>query len=513
MTDGGTPEQADRRPALKSRHLTMIGLGGVIGSGLFVGSGAGIASAGPGILLSFMLAGALATLVMRMLGELAAALPDSGSFSAYAERAFGSWAGFTVGWLHWWTLCIAIAAEATAAGAVLHGLAPAVPHWCFTLAVMSLFTVLNLAAVGVFGEFEFWLAGIKVAALVGFLVLGALAIAGLLPGVEAPGTSLLTGHGGFLPHGWAAVVTGFVTVLFSFGGMEVVAIGAAESRDPSTAVVRAVRATLWRILLFFIGSIAVIVMLLPWDSAAEGRSPFVAVLDRLGIPAAAGIMDVVILVALLSALNANLYAASRMVRSLADRGEAPRRMAAVSRRGAPWPAVLLSTGLGFVGVLLTWLSPDTVFPFLATSIGATMLFVWLAIVGSQIVLRPRLEREAPHTLRVRMWGFPYLSWVALAVIIAGMALMATSDRTRPQLLSTSVVVAVLLAVAAARARRSRADRAGKTHIPEGPARAPLQEPHGVLVVGSVSDGGADLHRDPSPNGLRRRPRDGIAPGE
>ncbi|MFD7163978.1 amino acid permease [Streptomyces violascens] len=471
---------------LKSRHLTMLGLGGVIGSGLFVGSGAGIGEAGPAILLSYALAGALATVVMRMLGELAAAMPDSGSFSAYAEKAFGKWAGFTVGWLHWWTLCISVAAEATAAGAVLHAWLPAVPHWCFTLAVMVLFTALNLSAVGLFGEFEFWFAGVKVVAIVGFLLLGGLALAGAVPGVEAPGRTNLTAYEGFLPHGWPAVVTGFVMVLFGFGGMEVVAIGAAESDDPSGSVVRAVRATVWRILLFFVGSIAVIVTLLPWNSAEVGRSPFVAVLDHLGIPAAAAVMDAVILIALLSALNANLYAASRMVSSLAARGEAPRRMSAVSPRGAPRAAVLASTGLGFLAVLLTCLWPRTVFPILASSIGATMLFVWLAIVASELVLRPRLEKEARHTLHVRMWCFPYLSWAALAVLLGGIVVMAANDRTRPQLLSTSAVVAVLLAAAGVRALRSRKRAPAVTHgTPPVPA-----EPHRVNVT--TENGGMTL---------------------
>ncbi|MFE0106548.1 amino acid permease [Streptomyces sp. NPDC059009] len=444
-----------RGSTLKARHLTMLGLGGVIGSGLFVGSGTGIADAGPGILISYAFAGGLTVLIMRMLGELSAALPDSGSFSSYAEKAFGPWAGFTVGWLHWWTLCIAIAAESTAASASLHAWLPAVPRWALMTAVMALFTAVNLTAVGVFGEFEFWFAGIKVAAIVVFLAVGAVAVVGGLPGTAAPGLAHLTGDGGFLPHGWAAVATGFIAVLFGFGGMEVVTVAAAESDDPAAAVAKAVRSAVWRVLVFFIGSVAVIVTLLPRGETGADRSPFTSVLDRLGVPAAAGIMDVVVLIALLSALNANLYTASRMVHSLAQRGEAPRSLRPLSRRGAPCRAVLVSAGFGFVAVLLTYWWPDTVFPFLAKTIGATMLFVWLSIAASQIVLRRRLEADSPHLLRLRMWGFPLLSWLALAAICGALLLMAVTPGARGQLAATSAVVAVLLCASAARSTRVR----------------------------------------------------------
>ncbi|MCX5206716.1 amino acid permease [Streptomyces sp. NBC_00237] len=448
---------------LRTRHLTMLGLGGAIGSGLFVGSGMGIAHAGPAIVLSYLLAGGVTILVMRMLGELAAVTPDQGSFSTYAQKAFGPWAGFTVGWLHWWTLCVAIAAEATAAAATLHAWIPSIPQWAMALMVMSLFTGLNLAAVGLFGEFEFWFAGIKVAAILAFLVLGALAVSGALPHTDVPGLTNLTGHGGFLPHGWWAVVTGFILVLSSFGGMEVVTIAAAETSDPPSAVARAVRATVWRVLVFFVGSITVVITLLPWDAASVVRSPFVAVLDRLGVPAAAGLMDVVVLVALFSALNANVYAASRMAQSLGVRQQGPAWLASRSTQGVPRAAVLSSTGLGFLAVLLIYWWPQTVFPFLLKTIGATMLIVWLAIAGSQLVLRGKLEAVTPRVnLRVAMWWHPYLSWLAVAALAGALLLMAVTPETRPQLIATSAVTGVLLLIAAL--------RAGRVGAPSIPAR-------------------------------------------
>ncbi|MGI5469301.1 amino acid permease [Streptomyces sp. CA-132043] len=455
--------------ALRPRHLTMLGLGGAIGSGLFVGSGLGISGAGPAVLLCYVLAGALTVLVMRMLGELASASPDGGSFSVYAARAFGRGAGFTVGWLHWWTLCVAVAAESTASSGILHSWCPAVPAWGFALVVMVFFTGLNLTAVGMFGEFEFWFAGIKVAAVVLFLAVGSLAVCGALPGVRAPGMANLTGHGGFLPHGWVAVAAGFTSVLASFGGMEVVTIAAAETADPAASVARAVRSTVWRILLFFVGSVALIVMLVPWDSAAVGRGPFSATLDRLGMAGAGPVMDAVVLLALLSALNANLYGAARMVRSLAARGEAPRALAAGSPGGTPRVAVLLSSGVGFGAVLLGLWQPDTVFRFLVQSVGATMLYVWLAIAGSHVRLRGRgADRTDPAS--VRMWGSPWLPRAVVAFLAGTLVLMALTPGSRPQMLTTTALTAALATVAGLRALHAR--RRSSRIAPTGPAVPP-----------------------------------------
>ena len=440
---------------LKQRHLTMLGLGGVIGAGLFVGSGAGIAVAGPGIVLSYLIAGALAMLIMRMLGEMAAAMPASGAFSVHAERALGRWAGFAVGWLYWFLLVVVLAVEATGAATIAHGWAPAVPQWAWVLVFMVVFTVANLAAVKNFGEFEFWFAALKVGAIVAFLVLGALAIVGLLPDTDPVGLANLTGQGGFLPHGWSGVVSGVLAVVFAFGGLEVVTIAAAESDDPARNVARAVRSAVWRILLFYVGSMVVIVTLLPWTAMRPGQSPYVAVLDSIGVPAAGQIMNVVVFVALLSALNANLYGSSRMVFSLAERGEGPRGLLKVTRGGVPRRAVLASVAFGFVSVLLNLKWPDSVFLYLLNAVGAVLLFVWGLIAVSQLRLRRRIEREAPWTLTLRMWGFPWLTWVALAAMAAVLVLMLTDDGTRPQVLWSSAATVAVLLVARVRGLRTK----------------------------------------------------------
>ncbi|MGW3656883.1 amino acid permease [Streptomyces sp. NPDC005151] len=447
---------------LKQRHLTMLGLGGVIGAGLFVGSGAGIAVAGPAIVVSYLIAGTLAMLVMRMLGEMSAAMPASGSFSVHAERALGRWAGFSVGWLYWFLLVVVLAVEATAAATIAHGWVPAVDQWAWVLVFMVVFTVANLTAVKNFGEFEFWFAALKVAAIVAFLVLGLLAIFGLLPDTDPVGLTNLTGQGGFLPNGWAGVVSGVLTVVFAFGGLEVVTIAAAETDDPARAVGRAVRSAVVRILFFYVGSMLVIVTVLPWTAQQAGLSPYVKVLGSIGVPSAGQIMNIVVFVALLSALNANLYGSSRMIFSLAERGEGPRGLLKVSggqdgngEGGVPRRAVLASVAFGFVSVLLNLKWPDSVFLYLLNSVGAVLLFVWGLIAASQLRLRRRIEREAPEALTLRMWFFPWLTWLTLVALVAVLVLMLTDDVARPQVLWSAGATGLMLLVALAREVRDR----------------------------------------------------------
>ncbi|RFU84873.1 amino acid permease [Streptomyces triticagri] len=454
LTDGLTPEPL--AGGLKQRHLTMLGLGGVIGAGLFVGSGAGIALAGPGIVVSYLVAGALAFLVMRMLGEMSAAMPASGAFSVHAERAIGRWAGFTVGWLYWFLLVVVLAVEATAAAQIAHGWVEPVPQWAWVLVFMVVFTVANLAAVKNFGEFEFWFATLKVVAIVLFLGLGVLAVFGVLPDTDPVGLTHLTGHGGFFPNGVQGVVSGVLAVVFAFGGLEVVTIAAAESDDPARSVSRAVRSAVWRILLFYVGSMLVIVTVLPWTEQSAGLSPYVKVLDAIGIPSAGQIMNIVVFVALLSALNANLYGSSRMVFSLAERGEAPRGLLKVSGGGVPRRAVLASVAFGFVSVLLNLEWPDSVFLYMLNAVGSVLIFVWALIAVSELRLRRRIEREAPERLVLRMWAFPYLTWAALAAMAALVGLMLTDDTARPQLLWSTAATGAVLVVAGLREWRERA---------------------------------------------------------
>jgi L-asparagine transporter-like permease len=441
------PEQnAALSHGLKQRHLSMIALGGVIGAGLFVGSGAGIAAAGPSIVLAYALSGLLVMLVMRMLGEMSAAYPSSGSFSAHAERAVGPWAGFTAGWSFWVLLCTAVGLEGIGAAKIVTGWVPGTPEWAWVALFMLVFLGTNLAAVKNFGEFEFWFAALKVGAISLFLVLGVLAVAGVLPGGDSPGLSHLTGEGGLLPGGTDGLVVGLLASIFAYGGLETVTIAAAESENPVKGVASAVRTAMWRIAVFYIGSMAVIVTLVPWDSkAVVEKGPYVAALDHIGIPGAGQLMNVVVFVALLSAMNANIYGSSRIAYSLVERGQGPRFLGRVSG-GVPRIAVLASSVFGFLCVVLSYWRPDDVFAWLLNMIGAVILVVWILIAVSQLLLRRRIEREAPERLVVRMWAFPWLTWVALAGMAAVFVLMAREPSTRTQLYWSGGMTAVLAAV-------------------------------------------------------------------
>ncbi|MFD0429134.1 amino acid permease [Streptomyces zhihengii] len=474
------PDAAQLSHGLKQRHLSMIALGGVIGAGLFVGSGAGIAAAGPSIVVAYALSGLLVMLVMRMLGEMSAANPASGSFSVHAERAIGPWAGFTAGWAFWFLLCVAVGLEAMGAAKIMTNWLPGTPEWAWVALFMLVFCGTNLAAVKNFGEFEFWFAALKVGAIALFLGIGVLAIAGVLPGTEAPGTANLTGDGGFLPNGVDGLVVGLLASVFAYGGLETVTIAAAESEHPVQGVAKAVRTAMWRIAVFYIGSMAVIVTLVPWndpDVADPDKGPYVTTLAHLDIPGAATALQIVVFVALLSAMNANIYGASRMACSLVARGQGPK---AVGRTfgGVPRVAVLVSSVFGFLCVLLSYWRPEDVFQWLLNMIGAIILVVWIFIAVSQLILRRRTEREEPEKLVVRMWLFPVLTWIALLGMGAVFVLMLREEATRLQLLGTGILTVALAAggLALQKRRESRtADEAERAAPPAEQPGAPARE--------------------------------------
>ncbi len=448
---------------LKPRHLSMIAIAGVIGAGLFVGSGAAIQQAGPGILVAYAAAGIVVILVMRMLGEMAAAHPETGSFSTYADKALGRWAGFSIGWLYAWFWIIVLGVEATAGAAIMHRWVPGVDQWQWALILMVLLTLTNVVSVKSYGEFEFWFASVKVAAIIVFLLLGIVAILGFLPGVDAPGLSNLTGNGGFFPSGPGAVLAGVLVVVFSFFGAEIATIAAGESENPVDAVKKAVKSTVWRILVFYIGSVAIVVTLLPWNDASVAKSPYVAVIELFGIPGAGTIMDIVVLTSVLSCLNSGLYTASRMLFSLSTRGDAPKSWRKISKRGVPVSAVLASTVVGFVTVGLNYLSPDKVFLFMVNTSGAIALFVWLVIALSQLILRRRMGAEAKD-LALKMWFFPYLTWLSIAAITALIVGMVIVPQTREALLLSVGLAAVVVAIGVFRYRNKGANEAAAVEL-------------------------------------------------
>jgi GABA permease len=426
---------------LSQRQLNMIALGGVIGAGLFVGSGVVIGEAGPAAFITYALCGVVVVLVMRMLGEMATANPSTGSFADYARQALGGWAGFSVGWLYWYFWVVVVGFEAIAGGAVISYWVDA-PLWLLSLVLMLTMTATNLFSVAAFGEFEFWFAGIKVAAIAVFLGLGSLFVLGAWPrhGIDF---SNLTSHGGFFPHGADAVFGAVSVVISAMVGAEVATIAAAETANPERAVARATKSVVARIVIFYVGSVFLLAVIVPWDSHQPGASPYVAALREMGIPAAGHIMNAVVLTAVLSCLNSGLYTASRMLFVLAARQEAPLQLVKVGRRGVPYIAIMCSSVVGFLCVIMAWVAPGSVFVFLLKSSGALVLSVYLLIALSQIVLR---RRTPSQTLRVKMWLFPGLSILTLAGIVAVLVLMAFDPNARTELwlglLSWAVVLAL-----------------------------------------------------------------------
>lgn len=433
---------ATSQRGLKVRHLTMMGLGSAIGAGLFLGSGQGIAVAGPGILVSYVLAGIIVVLVMRMLGEMGSAIPHSSSFSYYAKVAIGRGTGFVVGWLYWYLLVLVLGAELTGASQII-GSWTGLPAWIPAAVAVVAFAAINLAQVRHFGEFEFWFAAIKVLVIIGFIILGILLVLGLLPDTEFIGFKNLTTHGGFLPKGWAGVGSGLLIVAFAFGGIELVTIAAAESEDPKTAIGKAVTSVIWRISVFYLGSILIMILALPWNDPAlvSPAGPFSAVLSLTGIPYASKFIEIIVVLALLSAFNAQIYATSRMSSSLAQRGDGPAFLGKLDKNNVPRNAVLLSVCISVLGVILNYLDQGWLLNFLLQAVGASLLVIWAFIAISEIRLRPRLEAEGK--IVIKMWGFPYLSILALILLGNLTGLMLVDAQSRVQLFGLSVVVALL----------------------------------------------------------------------
>ena len=437
-----TPEL---RKALSQRQLTMIAIGGVIGAGLFVGSGVVIRDTGPGAFITYGLSGLLIIMVMRMLAEMAVANPSTGSFADYARTALGDWAGFSVGWLYWYFWVIVVGFEAIAGAKIIQYWVPGAPLWLTALMLLIAMTATNLFSVSSFGEFEYWFAGIKVGAIVVFLVIGSLYVFGLWPHKNMDFSNLWT-HGGFFPHGVSAVTVGVVTVIFSMVGPEIATIAAAESSDPERAVAKAANSVIVRIAVFFVGSAFLLVTIMPWNDEQAGASPFVAAFERMGIPYANQIMNAVVLTAVLSCLNSGMYTASRMLFVLAARREAPPQLVSVTRRGVPAVSILTSSIVGLLCVIAAAFAEKSIFAFLLNSSGAIILFVYLLIVISHIVLR---YRTPDGELKVKMWLFPALSLITAAAIILILVQMYLQPAVRSQLvlslLSWAVVIVLFFA--------------------------------------------------------------------
>ncbi|MCT1366983.1 amino acid permease [uncultured Kocuria sp.] len=433
---------------LKSRHVTMITLGGIIGASLFVGSGNVIRSVGPAAVVSYLIGGLLVFLAMRMLGEMAAARPAIGSFMEYAREGLGDWAAYLVGWLYWYFWVGVLAYESVLGGETLHGWFPAIPAWAGSFALLALFVGTNLISVRTFGEVEFWLASIKVISIVVFLVVGVLFALGWWPHADFSVGNLWQ-HGGFAPHGFGVAFTGVALVIFSYFGTEIAVMAAAESEDPAKGIRQATSTVIWRILLFFVGAVLVITAVIPWDElpvpSDVSQAPFTLAFAKFGLPGADLVMQLIIFTAVLSVLNSGLYSASRMFAALADQGFAPKFVTRRSRGGVPYMALLASTTGGVVATIVNFAAPDSgVFDFIMNSAGLVALFVYVFIALTQMNLRRKMTSEERAGLKLKVWFHPWLNLLLMAGVAFVLVVMLTTPDGRSQVWTSLIATLVLL---------------------------------------------------------------------
>lgn len=439
-------EGVEQGKKLRTRHVTMITLGGIIGASLFVGSANIVRATGPAATLSYLIGGMLVFLAMRMLGEMASARPAVGSFMEYARVGLGDWAAYIVGWLYWYFWVGVIAYEAVVGGGMINTWFPAIPPWVGSLVLLATFVTTNLISLRSFGETEFWLASIKVLAIVVFLGAGLLYTLGLWPG-QGLSVDNLWSHGGFMPQGLGAVVSSVALVLFSYFGTEIAVMAAAESENPAKGIRQAANTVIWRVMMFYVGGVLVIVTVVPWDKlpSPDVIAPFSYVFEKFGVPGAETIMTLVIFTAVISVLNSGTYSASRMFAALAEKRLAPAAVARRTSRGVPALAVVASTVGGLVATIVNFVAPGSgIYDFIMNSTGLVALFVYVFIAVTQWRLRARMTADERAGLQLKMWLFPWLNVVLIAAAIGIVAIMLRTDAGRTQVITSFLAAGVLV---------------------------------------------------------------------
>lgn len=473
--------RSDASRYLKSRHVVMIAFGGIIGAGLFVGSSAAILRAGPGVIVSYILAGLIVLMIMRMLGEMAVADPGRGTFVEYIRKGMGDWAGFTSGWLYWFFWLCVVAIEAIVATEMIQAWVPA-PTWLMNTLLIGSMMVTNLVSTKAYGEFEFWFASLKVMAIIVFAILCVSYIAG----VTGPGPAVLANvvdHGGFFPNGISSVFAAIPAIFFAFTGSEIASVAAAESDAPARNVARAANTVTLRILLFYVVSIILIVTIVPWSSLKAGASPFVAAMGAMGIPGADIAMKFIVLTAVLSCLNSGIYVASRALQELSRSGHAPLAAGQLNARHVPYRAVIFSAGLGLGMSMLNTISMESAFTFLLNASGTLVLFIYVLVALAQIRQRRRHEQSGAPPLQFRMWAFPLLSYLTIAVIVAilGAMLFVPGERIQVVLSTCTLLLVVAIYMVFFRGKQRAASKSALSSDGRDPSPMALKERHRSLA--------------------------------
>ena len=438
------PPAEEYSRGLSSRHINMIALGGAIGVGLFLGSGKALHQVGSGLIAIYAIAGLMIFFVMRALGELLMYRPVSGSFAEYAGEFVGPWARFATGWGYWLVWIVTGMAEITAVGKYFQFWFPSVPQWIPALCALIVLTGVNLIAVKLFGEFEFWFALIKVLAIVGLIVLAALILTfGFTDVGKTASVSNIWSHGGLFPNGSAAALLSFQIVMFAFVGVEMVGQTASESTDPRKVLPPAINSVMWRILIFYVGALAALTALVPWNQFPAQGSPFVYAFTLIGIPAAASVVNFVVTTAALSSCNSGIYSTGRMLRTLSQDGQAPRGVSRLNARAVPARAIAVTFVAMLIGVLINYLAPEEAFTYITSASTAGAIFTWAMIIIAHLGFRRKVAAGQIEAPTFRMPFAPISNYIVLVFLALVVVLLAFDSDTRIALYVTPIMAFAL----------------------------------------------------------------------
>jgi L-asparagine permease len=439
--------EAGYHKSLGNRQVQMIAIGGAIGTGLFLGAGARLQHAGPSLAIVYAVCGAFAYLILRALGELVMHRPSSGSFVSYAREFLGEKASFVAGWLYFLNWAMTGIADITAVALYMHywNAFSGLPQWVSALAALLVVGSMNLIGVKWFAEMEFWFALIKVAAIALFLVVGVVFVGGgFNVAGHAAGPHLISENGGWFPNGLLVALVLVQGVVFAFAGVELVGTAAGETVDARKILPRAINSVIWRIALFYVGSVALLVCLLPWTSYKAGESPFVTFFGALGVPGIGSVMNIVVLTAALSSLNSGLYSTGRVLRALAQGGSAPPILAKMSATAVPYVGILVTLAIYVFGVVLNYLVPSEVFEIVLDIASIGILSTWGFIIVCQMKFRQAVKRGEVDDVTFKMPGAPFTSWLTLAFLVGVLVLMGCDYPGGTIVVASIPVLAVLL---------------------------------------------------------------------
>ncbi|MBC3338180.1 MULTISPECIES: amino acid permease [Pseudomonas] len=448
---------------LKNRHIQLIALGGAIGTGLFLGSAGVLKSAGPSMILGYAIAGFIAFLIMRQLGEMIVEEPVAGSFSHFAHKYWGGYAGFLAGWNYWVLYVLVGMAELTAVGKYIQFWWPEIPTWVSAVVFFIAVNLINTLNVKFFGETEFWFAIIKVVAIIGMIVLGCYL---LFSGTGGPQASIsnLWDHGGFFPNGGMGLLMAMAFIMFSFGGLELVGITAAEASEPRKVIPKAINQVVYRILIFYVGALTVLLSLYPWDQLlqtlgasgdAYSASPFVQIFSLIGNDTAAHILNFVVLTAALSVYNSGVYCNSRMLFGLAEQGDAPKALMKLNKQGVPLRALGISALVTLLCVVINYVAPKDALVLLFALVVASLMINWALISLTHIKFRKAMGEQGVVPTFKTFW-FPFSNYLCLAFMLVIVGVMLAIPDMRPSVYAMPVWVGVLFLAYWLRSKKTKA---------------------------------------------------------